>query len=1727
MSEPTPKNACSPSNIFGPPQQTLFLGCSISSFSATVGWNEQISEVTVQVVQDTDSTPDGCPGKVYWDSTLTMQTTTAADPGFIYPNIGAAVYFRVGVFEYSGLVQSFSQSNSTSGKPVWTIKLIDPRQILDGTQLIIGGYAGSVYNTPNILNVYGFTEQFGSYCPLVMINGGVFGSPAGGFGGSYVNDNGMQWNRIKDAVSVLTSSILPVSNMWSPFGRLLFRSPSGPDTTTVNYGLLPLATASEETTGYNNYLIDISEVPIAPSYWRLSGTSVSLMQAISDICADSGCDYYIELLPVIIGGIVYKVIKVRTASRVGQPLLGQISTFIETATKVVSDNYGLEMRNETTAAVVTGGPIQSIYQAFQDTDPGLDDPSSPPEAKWILEPYFGLDSNGNALIATLDSKNRWQFTADLTSLNDQLSFTLPGPLHVVINEVELQRALGGLDSWLSFAMDDAAPSPLGAKVKTAKIAAGRMGQAHLQNLAGAAKNGKIAGRDLADVQVEVSRRVDDIFEHDIQTIYEFVNTYATEFYGRKFQVRIPYTAVKTDPESAASSGIAQVITSEIPSDGGWTDYPTVLNQPNPSVLLDFFTLDDNRLGPFVSFNTANSLDFSLINSDDFFVDSNTLYLKATVDQQLVYFDLATYFSPRVVVTLPQSIQDYLPPPSLLGMLAPDAGDIQAANDGAGGAQLAANIKKAKATVGGYALNSPLMYRFRMPDAAAIPLKSNVATYMDSTWTYTAVDTFALKIPGITHFEQDDGLVPWEYGSTNNMLLAGQSKVGNAVISAMQVGEMGDLTVPGFPSIPLGAELGAYTGGAGNSLVENRTITSNPFSQSGWTGGNYYTMAMGQWTGLYGPNVTSINVGVGVQGFQTTYQMRTFTPQFGRFTKNNAERLKKIGQNQLRFQKAMRLNELQLNRRANIAAVQGAIYDKRNTGKGLNAEVHSPHEVLVGQQLPHMGGTGIRNIIATENILECTREMVTGYANKAFMSLDGLLRPVSLGGDGGLPRFLPPISGASGCNTAFSAPSIPPISLNRSRASDKKYDVSIATISNAYLNPLTNPNTPGSSWSWSYAHGTENGHDFDIVGRNITPPSGTGQSLIMPVGGINLVPPKQADYNNDYRFMALRGPLVLQSWGYDTNNKPVPNQADTEAAASGGTFTTAGLQDTFLDNWLVKSHTWPVAPVDLRLDRNRGVWVTPPPPGLVVAKMITPLLAMSTGLARVRQLEGGTAYDSNGNPLSFNTDPTVEGPTIFVRDVINSPVPSDGIILAYYNQSACEYWPLKQSALDQIIRFQIIQPKPYSTDAYLLDTPTYTSGYELNVDGSFTTDDSGNPKVIGLRDTVGKWGPSPSGANGWACLKSDDLVSNSGVPLFEIMFIESYARYIHFKTKEDMGYTTSKRAKADYIVQWGDADNGKDRTQDFPAGSGSDDGKVWVDDPLGTFQRSLTGATGLAIYNERTDKYYITRCDTKAEEILFQIPGPVAPGGSLTLTSVNDYYRGQQPYNATCPNVIVKDPVGLLGSCPTGLAIATYNPKLNGGTACDGQDFYVVTTVSGATLGLTGYTFNADRTANPDTVTSIRNIKFGQCFNVSVQNNCQVQVDPYLSQLLTVVTGITFTSVSTGIQVTQQLLTAKFMLCNQPTGTTSSYVIPTGGSCGSSILLNVPYTFNVINNQLQVTTIPVTVCATGAPNSPSTYTIRIPSSGVDVVTSGSCSGGSVSLTTRTIQVLCPSATGTSC
>lgn len=1298
------QNLCTPSNIYGPLEQTLFLGCSVIDYGGGVGWNEQSSTVTIHLVEDT------CSGhtRYYWDNNLDKQSTTAADPGFYgldrwqkadgtqYSGdkisasdtlvressqiIGAPVYFRVGNFEYSGLVQAFEQNKNQSGYPIYSVTLVSPTEILKNTRIIIGDYAGPVGSANlgypyNVINAFGFMEQFGESCPLLSqtaqgvyqagdsgIDGAVFGSIAGGFGGAAINDNGMQWNQIRTAINVLLNGFPIYSTYFSNHGRLIFKGPK-----TANYGIMPhdlfdpaIPISYPNHSGYLcEYFVDISEVPVAPSYWRLQGTDISLLDAISRICEDAGYDYYVELIPVKNAGIlstsgVAKFIKIRTVSRRTQPQLGQIQAFLNDATGTIDTKLGRELRNEPTTKFVIGGPKQTIYQINQSTDPEGDGQPSVEEQDDIFLPYFGLNSNGNVVIPTKDADGRWQFEADTAAVNAQLDVSnLFDVSSVTITQRELEMALGGYDSWMIW----------GTQFGTDIVKHFASGNPKDGDLAGLIdfKNGlkalenklNLLAMDIANLKIGIVRDAEEITDRDLHTVYNWVLTFARDFYGRKFQVRVPYTCIKYDSESDT------FITSEQPSDGGWTEVNNVIGLNNPGSTLDFFRLEqDNRIGNFVLFDNVNGNIFSQLHPDSYRIaqypgddetldtddDIYDLYLKVNVAEDFVYLNHATFFSPRIVIDLPQAVVEPINRAAIIAaaiMIFLD--ELQEL--GENGIKINKCKDTIKKKVAGFEAYLEGHYPIRIPDSAALALKSNINTY--GPWVNPGP-------AGGVVIEQDNGLVPWAYGGYAGLNLAGAS-IANEGITRMQVGENGAVTVPGYPTIPLGAELGAIAGGffgAGEHLIESRSYSLNETDglihhsigpQTFQYGSFEYTNQM---TGLFGANITRIDVQVGTQGTQTTYTMSTYTPKFGKLSRINAERIKHLGQRQFKLEKEQRrLIRRGIELKRISKQIEQFIEDRRKEENAQKQKKNpqSPHQLLVGEisSWATDGGTNdYRTAVASESIYDYPREIAGSgadtYYNKAFMSLDGLLRPVSMdgGGSGNFPQYyesFEDIKRYSSKNMQSpiwidTASSLDSLGNTRAYNTDVHID---------FLNPFSNPLSVGARNAvvTGYSNTTDIGHDINVLARLDSPPV---SSIVMPMEGINN-PNSDGDwdYKSDYRFLALRGPLVMTSWGYDIHGKPIPNAADVQDdIEDSNTFVNDDLQNKFLDNWLRNPKTWPVGPIDLRFDRARGVWTCPPSYRFVYGEVVEPsgISADGSGLAKLDKLSE-TLYQADGTSIT--------------------------------------------------------------------------------------------------------------------------------------------------------------------------------------------------------------------------------------------------------------------------------------------------------------------------------------------------------------------------------------------------------------------------------------------------------------------------------------------------------------
>jgi hypothetical protein len=1297
MSNP---KTCDSTTLAGPFSQTLFLGCSVVSFTANAGWGGETTNLTVRLIKDT------CVGatRIFYTTSLRYAITTNADPGFMgltQDIIGCPAYFRVGDFEFCGLIQSWEEEKSTSGNPIYNVVLSDPRLLLENSKIILSKYAGSVQSLPNVFNVYGFLESVGTINapPLSLVNGAysvdselfpvcidgpTFGSPAYHYGGALNNNNGILWTQLLNGLNVLCNRNPKLLNQWSPYGRILYRGCN-----TGDYGLLRSDRAVPISNGgiismvrHSEYMIDFSDLPIPPTYWRIAGDSIDILTLITSLCDAAGYDFYIELIPVrsnISSSGVVKIIKIRTVRRTTQPSLTTISNFIGDGSGTISVKKGVELRNETTSAICFGGAKETLYQITND----YFDPLTNTDINDIILPYFGLEPlTNNTIVPVLDDVfNQWIIDVDATWINTNLTSSgvnfvgdlINGSRYAYITETEMMAALAGFDQWTEMisVLANAVGGDGRAKSSIGVALSGLISKTDVNNMFAYMEGD--AGLQVGHLQLHPPTKtllpdaIDGYLEErafkqqweDAHTLHQWVLSFA-ERLGKSFQVRVPYTCARIDEENA------QILISEYPTDGGWTEQ-NILGIARNSPYLGFFQHEDNRINALIVLNDTSTSsipkDVSFL-GDTYGILGDKIYIKAQVDPEYVFENKLTATGPRAVLNIAGGVpilnDAFLNPNSGIAdntlsahtrhlIMCADA--YRHTYDKSAGwfENTKTKLIELDKQAGSKTTKNYFPYTYdTVPYGAAFGIHSNLLTY--GPW-------FKLGLMGGTKIEQDEGLVPWEYNSYQYMNIAGQSKADEGLTN-MQAGEKGEITVPGYPTLPLGAELGAVAGGlfaAGSQCVKNRTIsltsvnvgTSKKNSCVSWK-------SPGRWTGAYGPNITSINVSISTQGIQTTYTMSTYTPKFGRFTKYNADRLKQVGQLSLKAQKVFSNRFLLASKASFNSELRGGQRNYRLNLQdvGIMGLSQTAHPLLVGSMSNTINGYKFTNVV-TEPFSDVYSELA-GYENKAFMSLEGLLRPISLYGDGGLPRLATPLNTATDLATPLGA------QFPVYNSGTPEYWLQ---ISNSYLQPLQNPGDDATLRS-SGTCSSGVGHDFLILGRESGYPSGSqGQGLIIP----NFSGETTNDYAEDYRLLALRGPLLMQSWGYDTDGKPIPNAADNVTDASGGTFTATNLQDNFLDSWLRKPQTWPVAPVDLRYDRQRGVWVSPPSYSMMLGTISGGLGPKSNGTAFI--LDGPTIYNSGGQVIDYSTS----GVTVPVSNKLDVSYSSGDLAYIVYNNKVDEFW----------------------------------------------------------------------------------------------------------------------------------------------------------------------------------------------------------------------------------------------------------------------------------------------------------------------------------------------------------------------------------------------------------------------------------------------------------------------
>lgn len=710
--------------------QIRFLGSSIRSVGCNLGFNNQSSSLSISLVDDLR----------FGDS-------------FNPPSVGTPLFFSIGSLSFGGLLQNYSIKRDRSGNPLYEVQLVDPREILAGTQLIIGNYEGTSQNVPNLLNCYGYLENQG------------FGSSA------TIEGVGMPWPKILEAINALMQL-----NSGDYGSRLSFK-------------------------GYR-YKVDLSEVPNPGSLYRFGNNSIGLLELLDQLSTDNGADYYITLQ-----NTEPLTIKYNRVDRANQPPPGVISAFINSQSgNVVSSSTGFELRNEPTSVFLAGGPVHELvlcsqiipfygfdkdgailYGTYSDQPGLLDLIDQTQELIDSLPDGPEKDAAEEVLEDLLDELDDFP---DTVKLNAAPIADIIGGFYYTTDILELRAALTSRSMWDNYIVKHRASLAQTIGLKNGPHDLSQMLAANFPNHF---KNGK-PGED-------IKKQLESGQPNEANRVFSFVQSQAQTYYGRQFVVRVPTIAKATEPETQ------RIIYSHEVADGAFVNENVDLGLTELEE--DMFKLQDGRFGAFGKFTRdMNNLALDNIDTNKSVLQTDqsnnptALYTSVTVDPNIytlgsmqvviVEFDRPILQKSNTVIGDLRSLIFTAKGPPRAANVALQAA-IGAINDDEVNA-LKSVFTKAMGE-GGFA-GLALYYEPIVPSQIAIPFKSNINNY--GPWT-------GIGVPGKTIFKQDDSLVPWNYNGFQKMNQAAQIEI-QGTVTNLQAIETGSLTLVGEPIVSLGEPL---------------------------------------------------------------------------------------------------------------------------------------------------------------------------------------------------------------------------------------------------------------------------------------------------------------------------------------------------------------------------------------------------------------------------------------------------------------------------------------------------------------------------------------------------------------------------------------------------------------------------------------------------------------------------------------------------------------------------------------------------------------------------------------------------------------------------------------------------------------------------------------------------------------------------------------------------------
>jgi hypothetical protein len=1138
------------------------------------------------------------------------------------PTIGRAMRFSCNNLEFSGIVNTVNYEESANGF-LFNLTLIDPKKLLENVTVMYKGYyCNTIPLLANFINVLPDIERGAALCPP--------------------GDDTQNWPRVGNCGNFGTSGLDGFSPNNGVHTLKVVRNLTNKTVYTTSGEALTLNLSS----GLGG-APGLTDALFSRAYWsRLNGESQSVIQIIEQACNDVACDYFVEL----VGSTIF--VRLIDRSIVQNPaVITNIIRQGKASGTLISGEEGYQEIYEESNRIIIGDNVQYLAESCE------------------TEMVVGYDSKGNIQKV---KDNNFRVVVDIRPLKEILEIgNLPDDWLVSEEEMIFSR---NLQMWLLY----------GLTINNNSLSRGIInalnldGQADLRAVLDAFnKLNNPGGQDPLTTWKKAKVVLEGIPQLFVRKVnytryslaHEWFSSFVKEWYGTRYLVAInDFCLYPATNRTFFRGDTGQFYMSDVPEDSGYPSFSQMNNLRGliPFVDTDLFETSDGKLNGFVEVNqnatfskriNGKDIQFKIapkeMTSNSFISKNNKVYLQASS------FDKTVIRNPG---GFPQILLEVATKVSALPWFGQNFDFLL--NRGLSAFTVLFGIDKYeelyKRVKGFSDISSFNIFDLESGaggiSCAVVPMRSNMYVYGPWIGTKGAVGSTSVRVQG--------DLSPWNYGGYGQM-----NFIGNAM--------------------------------AQNGLRITNTESSASFVLAEPPGYNvhYFLQA-----GIF---VDTIYLTYdGTSGVTTRYSFKTFTSKFGEAGQSVAELAKennRIRNNvigQIRDERRKRISAINtaLSKIANSITQQflgnfqaqnapspgflimGGYYNFENDNNGgsggLNKEVNVKTELTCEELCDHEPNTyntppdgdsskpKIYEIgLNKKHGIEAAVEAGEGLYTIAIMSFDGLVSPVSTEGRNGRlsPYALWFDTGMDRSgdinNLTKSRPSMPPIDPDARLPINQKY-----------LNPILSKKLLD---DWSDGRGISD-KGFNIMYVSF------GQDVA------DLRDEDKRDRETDFGFSALRGPLVLQSWGYDTENKPVPNIIDSPRDAETGIFKNDGTKNKFMKNWLQNPKTWPVGPIDLRWDRDRGLWVCPPPDRIVVAQLLTDLSPYGSSRAILLNpgSDEGLFYENYGiyGPNGENITSDVRSSSIIVSDFLGRTLCAGTKIYAAFNDG--KYIVLESSVVNE-------------------------------------------------------------------------------------------------------------------------------------------------------------------------------------------------------------------------------------------------------------------------------------------------------------------------------------------------------------------------------------------------------------------------------------------------------------